>query len=59
MPNALSFLNKSPIQDGEAAQTALNRMVKLAQKAEVAGFHYFWVEEYHNSPCPPVRHRKC
>ncbi len=50
MPYALSFLDKSPIHDGEAAQTALTRTIKLAQKAEAAGFHRFWVAEHHNSP---------
>ncbi|KAB2761494.1 LLM class flavin-dependent oxidoreductase [Brucella anthropi] len=50
MPYALSFLDKSPIHDGEAAQTALARTIKLAQKAETAGFHRFWVAEHHNSP---------
>ncbi len=50
MPYALSFLDKSPIHDGEAVQTALARTIKLAQKAETAGFHRFWVAEHHNSP---------
>lgn len=50
MPYALSLLDKSPIHDGEAAQTALARTIKLAQKAETAGFHRFWVAEHHNSP---------
>lgn len=50
MPYALSFLDKSPIHDGEAAQAALTRTIKLAQKAEAAGFHRFWVAEHHNSP---------
>lgn len=50
MPYALSFLDKSPIHDGEDAQTALSRTIKLAQKAEAAGFHRFWVAEHHNSP---------
>lgn len=50
MPYALSFLDKSPIHDGEAAQVALTRTIKLAQKAEAAGFHRFWVAEHHNSP---------
>ncbi|MFB8340127.1 LLM class flavin-dependent oxidoreductase [Brucella cytisi] len=50
MPYALSLLDKSPIHDREAAQTALARTIKLAQKAETAGFHRFWVAEHHNSP---------
>ncbi|WP_079213877.1 LLM class flavin-dependent oxidoreductase [Brucella pituitosa] len=50
MPYALSFLDKSPTHDGEAAQAALTRTIKLAQKAEAAGFHRFWVAEHHNSP---------
>lgn len=50
MPYALSFLDKSPIHDGEDARTALSRTIKLAQKAEAAGFHRFWVAEHHNSP---------
>jgi len=49
MPYALSFLDKSPIHDGERAETALTRTIKLAQKAEAAGFLRFWVAEHHNS----------
>ncbi|MGU3576594.1 LLM class flavin-dependent oxidoreductase [Brucellaceae bacterium C25G] len=50
MPYVLSFLDKSPIHVGEDARTALSRTIKLAQKAEAAGFHRFWVAEHHNSP---------
>lgn len=50
MPYVLSFLDKSPIHDGEEASTALGRSIKLAQRAEAAGFHRFWVAEHHNSP---------
>ncbi|MDR6432212.1 LLM class flavin-dependent oxidoreductase [Brucella pseudogrignonensis] len=50
MPYALSFLDKSPIHDDEDARSALSRTIKLAQKAEAAGFHRFWVAEHHNSP---------
>lgn len=50
MAYALSFLDKSPIHDGEAAKDALQRTIKLAQKAEAVGFHRFWVAEHHNSP---------
>jgi len=49
MPYALSFLDKSPIHDGEEASEALRRTIKLAQTAEKAGFHRFWVAEHHNS----------
>ncbi|MEN5278944.1 MsnO8 family LLM class oxidoreductase [Brucella sp. TWI432] len=50
MPYALSFLDKSPLHDGEEARTAISRTIKLAKKAEAAGFRRFWVAEHHNSP---------
>ncbi len=50
MGYALSLLDKSPIQDGETASTALKRTIELARLAEQWGFHRFWVAEHHDTP---------
>ncbi len=49
MPYALSFLDKSPLDNGETATDALKRTLALALKAEQAGFQRFWVAEHHNA----------
>jgi luciferase family oxidoreductase group 1 len=43
----LSILDKSPIQKGENAATAVARTTALAQTAERLGFHRFWLAEHH------------
>ncbi|MEI9997436.1 MAG: MsnO8 family LLM class oxidoreductase [Rhizomicrobium sp.] len=43
----LSLLDKSPLQKGEGAATALARTVRLAQTAERLGYHRFWLAEHH------------
>lgn len=47
MAYLLSLLDKSPVQKGENAATALARTVGLAQTAERLGFHRFWLAEHH------------
>ncbi|BCW90432.1 hypothetical protein sos41_36010 [Alphaproteobacteria bacterium SO-S41] len=47
MSYALSLLDKSLIQRGEAAPAALARTTALAQRAEQLGFHRFWLAEHH------------
>lgn len=50
MPYALSFLDKSPLHDGDDAAAALQLTLALARKAEELGFSRFWVAEHHNAP---------
>jgi luciferase family oxidoreductase group 1 len=50
MAYRLSLLDKSPIDEGESAEAALERTVALALRAEGWGFHRFWVAEHHNNP---------
>lgn len=45
----LSLLEKSPIDEGESASSALKRTLELAQKAERWGYHRFWLAEHHNT----------
>ncbi|CAI0793961.1 Limonene 1,2-monooxygenase [Serratia rubidaea] len=46
----ISILDKSPIAENESAAEALARTLRLAQLAEAAGFHRFWLAEHHNTP---------
>lgn len=50
MSYALSFLDKSPLHDGNDATAALQGTLALARKAEEVGFSRFWVAEHHNAP---------
>ena len=50
MPHQLSLLDKCPIQRGESATAALERVTGLAQSAERMGFRRFWLAEHHGSP---------
>ncbi|UWQ95146.1 LLM class flavin-dependent oxidoreductase [Rhodobacteraceae bacterium M385] len=45
-----SLLDLSPIPEGKTAADALNNTVTLAQAAEAAGYHRFWLAEHHNMP---------
>lgn len=45
-----SLLDLSPIPEGKAAADALSNTVKLAQAAEKAGYHRYWLAEHHNMP---------
>ena len=55
----LSVLDLIPVRDGQSTGQALAASVALAQAAEAAGFHRYWVAEHHNMPSvastnPPV-----
>lgn len=43
-----SILDLSPIAEGQSAAQALSATVALAQTAEAAGYHRFWLAEHHN-----------
>jgi luciferase family oxidoreductase group 1 len=45
-----SYLDLAPIPEGQTAAQALNSTVALAQAAEKAGFHRYWLAEHHNMP---------
>ena len=45
-----SLLDLSPIPEGENAAHALRCTVELAQAAEAAGYHRYWLAEHHNMP---------
>ncbi|MFN3577499.1 MAG: LLM class flavin-dependent oxidoreductase [Tabrizicola sp.] len=45
-----SFLDLAPIPEGQTAAQALTSTVELAQAAERAGFHRYWLAEHHNMP---------
>ena len=45
-----SFLDLAPIPEGQTAAEALKSTVHLAQAAETAGYHRYWLAEHHNMP---------
>jgi len=45
-----SLLDLSPIPEGHSAGDALENTVALAQAAEKAGYHRYWLAEHHNMP---------
>ena len=45
-----SLLDLSPVPEGSTAADALANTVKLAQSAEAAGYHRYWLAEHHNMP---------
>lgn len=45
-----SLLDLSPIGEGQSVSDAISTTVKLAQLAENAGYHRFWLAEHHNMP---------
>ena len=45
-----SLLDLSPIPEGHTASDALTNTVALAQAAEKAGYHRYWLAEHHNMP---------
>ena len=45
-----SLLDLSPIPEAGSAKDALANTVALAQAAEKAGFHRYWLAEHHNMP---------
>jgi len=46
----LSILDLAPITSGSDAGHALRNSIDLAQRAEVAGYHRFWLAEHHFTP---------
>lgn len=46
----LNILDYSPIDEGGTTRQALKNTTKLAQAAEKAGFHRFWLSEHHEVP---------
>lgn len=45
-----SLLDLSPIPEGQTAADALSNTTELAQAAEKAGYHRYWLAEHHNMP---------
>ncbi|WP_417247942.1 LLM class flavin-dependent oxidoreductase [Celeribacter sp.] len=45
-----SLLDLSPVPEGETTAEALANTVSLAQVAEQAGYHRYWLAEHHNMP---------
>lgn len=45
-----SVLDLSPVPEGADAATAIANTVDLAQNAEAAGYHRYWLAEHHNMP---------
>jgi luciferase family oxidoreductase group 1 len=55
----LSVLDLIPVRTGQTTGEALQASIRLAQTAEAAGYHRYWVAEHHNMPAvastnPPV-----
>jgi luciferase family oxidoreductase group 1 len=46
----ISLLDQAPIAAGGSGGQALRQVVDLAQLAEAAGFHRFWIAEHHATP---------
>ena len=49
-PLQLSVLDLVPVRDGQSTSQALSSSLALAQVADEAGFHRYWVAEHHNMP---------
>lgn len=45
-----SLLDLAPVAEGATAAQALANSLDLARRAEVWGFHRFWLAEHHNMP---------
>jgi luciferase family oxidoreductase group 1 len=45
-----SLLDLSPVAEGSTTAQALANTVELAQAAEAAGYHRYWLAEHHNMP---------
>ena len=45
-----SLLDLAPVAEGATAAEALANSLELARKAEVWGYHRFWLAEHHNMP---------
>jgi luciferase family oxidoreductase group 1 len=46
----LSVLDQSPISEGSTGGDALRNSIDLAQLAESAGYHRYWIAEHHATP---------
>ncbi|HYP46537.1 MAG TPA: LLM class flavin-dependent oxidoreductase [Propionibacteriaceae bacterium] len=58
-PVRISVLDLIPVRSGQTSGEALRASLRLAQVAEHAGVHRYWVAEHHNMPAvastnPPV-----
>ena len=45
-----SLLDLSPVPEGKTTADALANTVSLAQAAEAAAYHRYWLAEHHNMP---------
>jgi len=45
-----SLLDLSPVPEGQTTADALHNTISLAQAAEEAGYHRYWLAEHHNMP---------
>ncbi len=45
-----SLLDLAPVGEGSDVRQAMTNSVRLAQAAEAAGYHRFWLAEHHNMP---------
>ena len=45
-----SLLDLAPVPEGSTTAEALRNTVALAQTAEAAGYHRYWLAEHHNMP---------
>jgi alkanesulfonate monooxygenase SsuD/methylene tetrahydromethanopterin reductase-like flavin-dependent oxidoreductase (luciferase family) len=50
MPVPLSILDLAPIVSGSTVRAALRNTIDLAQRAEEAGYHRYWLAEHHLAP---------
>ena len=46
----ISILDLAPVSEGSDARAAIAGGVKLAQAAELQGYHRYWLAEHHNMP---------
>jgi luciferase family oxidoreductase group 1 len=49
-PLRISVLDQAPIAQGGSGGQALRQVVDLAQLAEAAGYHRYWIAEHHATP---------
>nr|WP_157596852.1 MsnO8 family LLM class oxidoreductase [Streptacidiphilus rugosus] len=50
MPTMVSILDRAHARQGVDASTTLRDTVRLAQEAELLGYHRFWLAEHHGVP---------
>ncbi len=49
-PLLLSVLDQSPVRAGGSAAASIRESVALAEAAEAAGYHRYWLAEHHATP---------